>query len=102
MLPFNWMGEDACQLRLYEIEDKLVKTNLLADQAITVHCQLQEVLKMLENDVNDTTTYTPQSSTNTRIDKKEVLKKLIRVFNNFSFIKNVFEIDCEDFCLEYQ
>lgn len=93
MVPFNWMGDEACQLTFYEIEDKLVKTNLLADQAITVHCQLQEVLKMLENDVNDTNIYTLQSSTNTRIDKKEVLKKLIRVFNNFSFIKNVFEID---------
>lgn len=80
----------------------MIRTNLLADQATNVHCQLQEVVKMLENDVDKVPVGPVQSASIVPVDKKEVLKKLIRVFNNFSFIKNVFEIDSEDFVLEYQ
>lgn len=95
--PIDWLGENAVLLSFYEIEDKIIKTNLLVDQSVSISCQLREVLKMLENDVNDKQFKQDQSFKGTSFDKKEMLKKLIRVFNNFSFIKNVFEIDAEDF-----
>lgn len=57
---------------------------------------------MFERDVDGKNMGPSQSAINHQVDKKEALKKLIRVFNNFSFIKNVFEIDSEDFALEYQ
>lgn len=56
---------------------------------------------MLENDFNERSNR-EQALKATVFDKKEMLKKLIRAFTNFSFIKNVFEIDAEDFCLEYE
>lgn len=96
------MGEDAALVIFHDIEDKVVKTNLLAEQATNVHCQLSEVLKLLEAEASDQINGPVQSASNIHADHKEVHKRLIRVFNNFSFIKNVFEIDCEDFVLEYR
>jgi hypothetical protein len=79
-----------------------VKTNLLIEQAQHVQSQLQDVLGMLESDVEGKDNMIRQSVINHKLDSKEALKKMIRVFTNFSFIKNVFEIDSDDFTLEYK
>ena len=100
--PIEWIGAKAVLVSFYEIEDKIIKTNLLVDQSVSVSCQLREVLKMLENDFSENQLNHDQSIRGNTFDKKELLKKLIRVFTNFSFIKNVFEIDAEDFWLEFE
>jgi hypothetical protein len=96
------MGQAVCYISFVEVEESFVKTNLLADQSIYVHWMLQECLGALEKDVEMMKTPASGDIKMFKIDKKEVLKKLIRVFINFSFIKNVFEIDSDDFNLEYQ
>lgn len=96
------MGNEACQITFYFIDDKIVKTNLLIEQAQNVQMQLQEVLNMLEIEVDGKNSMIHQSAVSQKLDSKEALKKMIRVFNNFSFIKNVFEIDSDDFSLEYK
>lgn len=57
---------------------------------------------MLEIEVEGKDSMIHQSAVTQKLDSKEALKKMIRVFNNFSFIKNVFEIDSDDFSLEYK
>lgn len=57
---------------------------------------------MLEIEVDGKNSMIHQSAVSQKLDSKEALKKMIRVFNNFSFIKNVFEIDSDDFSLEYK
>ena len=101
MVPFHFIGNDACFISFAEIEEKFIKTNLLADQSLYVHCQLQELLKIIEKDVDSSSIQNPGVCNENKMDKKEVLRKLIRVFINFSFIRNVFEIDCNEFSLEY-
>lgn len=89
-------------MTFYYIDDAIVKTNLLIVKAHLVQSQMHDILNMLEVDVEGRNGMMHQSATNHKLDSKEALKKMIRVFTNFSFIKNVFEIDSDDFSLEYK
>ena len=75
------------------IEHKRMKAELLENQAIEISRQIHTVKNLLENDVNDSMNPPSQSSNNAVVAKTDLLKHLIRIFNEFSFIKNVFELD---------
>ena len=83
------------------IEHKRIKAELLENQAIEISQQIHTVKNLLENDVNDSMNPS-QSSSNAVVAKTDLLKHLIRIFNEFSFIKNVFELECDDLRLEYE
>jgi hypothetical protein len=101
-MPQNEDREPLVLICMNNVQYKRTKAELLENQAIEISSQIQTVVTMLENDVNDLQMDPSQGSGNARLTRNELLKHMIKIFNNFSFIKNVFEIDCDDLRLEYE
>lgn len=81
--------------------DIKVKQKLLFDQANEISTQFHDIVNILEQELADDGCMSHSSSHET---SQEVIKNLHlssnKVFNDFLFIKNIFELDCDDFRFE--
>lgn len=99
--PTNWKHLKVAMITLRNIMDIKVKQKLLFDQANEISTQFHDIVNILEQELADDGCMSHSSSHET---SQEVIKNLHlssnKVFNDFLFIKNIFELDCDDFRFE--
>lgn len=98
-----WKGVKAVVVTLKSVQKLKIKNRLLLDHSNEMCVQFEEYLKILEDELaND------ENKSNSSINSPNVLfatKLLVhstKIYNDFVYLKNVFEMDCEDLRAEDQ
>lgn len=88
-----WKGSKAIMIYMDNIQEAKVKAKLLETQANEISASFQDIIQNLEQDLS---LYSPNSKkTNFEIVlfKKKILMQVIKIFNEFLCIENIFMYD---------
>ena len=95
--PVNYKGKKAAMITLQNNQGQKMKQSLLINQSVEICAYMIDIIKMLEKDLID---YDIQSNDSVNEEnmvlKKNMLKIVNKAFNEFLYIKNVFEIESGD------
>ena len=97
--PIQWKGNKAVVVTMENVMEHNIKQKMLASQANEINSQFQEVLGIIEKELSrqeeeENDEYSPQE-VSTKI-VKNLLFSWNKLYSDFLFIKNIFEIDCGD------
>jgi PAS domain-containing protein len=99
--PLNWKGSKAVMITLQSIQEQRVKSKLLENHANDISSQFQRIIQHLEDDLSLDGQHKNNPEDVRMISfKKNILMQVIKIFNEFLCIENVFKIDCGTLKLE--
>jgi hypothetical protein len=94
--PIFWKGNKAIMVSLENVMEQKIKEKLLVNQSNEISTQFHDILNVVERELVDD----DDSDDSSRNASTKVMKSLFytlnKLYNDFLFIKNLFEIECGD------
>lgn len=95
--PIYYKGRKAWLVSMQNTQEKRVKQSLLINQSIEITALLIDIITILEKELRDVDDNASDSEQEENIVfKKNLLKLSSKWFNEFLYVKNVFEIESHD------
>jgi hypothetical protein len=100
--PIFWKGNKAIMVSLENVMEQKIKEKLLVNQSNEISTQFHDILNVVERELVDD----DDSDDSSRNASTKVMKSLFytlnKLYNDFLFIKNLFEIECGDMRTELE
>ena len=101
--PILWKGTKAAMITLKNVQEQRVKNKLLENHWNEISCLFENIIQNLEDDLsNESPERDNPENCQIVTFKKNILMQVIKIFNEFLTIENLFKIDCSTLKLDVE
>lgn len=101
--PILWRGSKAVMITLINVQEQKVKNKLLENHCNEISCLFENIIQNLEDDLsNESPERDNPENCQIVTFKKNILMQVIKIFNEFLTIENLFKIDCSTLKLDLE